>query len=58
MQFDTTQLIPVLPEISLLTLACVVLVVDLFIREEHRIVSYGIAHRSGIGHRTSAPSIG
>ena len=43
MQFDTTQLIPVLPEISLLTLACVVLVVDLFIREEHRIVSYGIA---------------
>ncbi len=43
MQFDSTQLIPVLPEISLLTLACVVLVVDLFIREQHRIVSYGIA---------------
>jgi len=43
MQFDSTQLIPVLPEISLLTLACVVLVVDLFLREENRIVSYGIA---------------
>ncbi|MEW8508840.1 MAG: NADH-quinone oxidoreductase subunit NuoN [Candidatus Thiodiazotropha sp.] len=43
MQFDTTQLIPVLPEISLLTLACLVLVVDLFIRESQRIVSYGIA---------------
>jgi NADH-quinone oxidoreductase subunit N len=43
MQFDSTQLIPVLPEITLLTLACVVLVVDLFIREQHRIVSYGIA---------------
>lgn len=43
MQFDSTQLIPVLPEISLLTLACVVLVVDLFIREQQRIVSYGIA---------------
>jgi NADH-quinone oxidoreductase subunit N len=43
MQFDTTQLIPVLPEISLLTLACVVLVVDLFIRDSQRIVSYGIA---------------
>jgi NADH-quinone oxidoreductase subunit N len=43
MQFDSTQLIPVLPEISLLTLACLVLVVDLFIREERRIVSYGIA---------------
>jgi NADH-quinone oxidoreductase subunit N len=43
MQFDTSQLIPVLPEISLLTLACLVLLVDLFIREEQRIVSYGIA---------------
>jgi NADH-quinone oxidoreductase subunit N len=42
MQFDSTQLIPALPEISLLTLACVVLVVDLYIREEHRIVSYGL----------------
>jgi NADH-quinone oxidoreductase subunit N len=43
MQFDASQLIPVLPEISLLTLACVVLVIDLFIREENRIISYGIA---------------
>ncbi|MES9968492.1 MAG: NADH-quinone oxidoreductase subunit NuoN [Candidatus Thiodiazotropha sp.] len=43
MQFDSTQLIPVLPEISLLTLACVVLVVDLFIRDSQRIISYGIA---------------
>jgi NADH-quinone oxidoreductase subunit N len=43
MQFDSTQLIPVLPEIFLLTLACVVLVVDLFIHEQQRIVSYGIA---------------
>jgi NADH-quinone oxidoreductase subunit N len=42
MQFDLTQLIPVLPELSLLTLACVVLVVDLYIREEQRIVSYGL----------------
>ncbi|MES9862300.1 MAG: NADH:ubiquinone oxidoreductase subunit N, partial [Candidatus Thiodiazotropha sp. 4PDIVS1] len=40
MQFDATQLIPVLPEISLLTLACLVLVVDLFLREEQRIISY------------------
>ncbi|MCU7907209.1 MAG: NADH-quinone oxidoreductase subunit NuoN [Candidatus Thiodiazotropha sp. (ex Epidulcina cf. delphinae)] len=43
MQFDSTQLIPVLPEIFLLTLACVVLLVDLFIRDEQRIVSYGIS---------------
>jgi NADH-quinone oxidoreductase subunit N len=43
MQFDATQLIPVLPEILLLTLACLVLVVDLFIREERRIISYAIS---------------
>jgi NADH-quinone oxidoreductase subunit N len=43
MTFDSTQLIPVLPEISLLTLACLVLLVDLFIREEQRIVSYVIS---------------
>ena len=42
MQFDSTQLIPVLPEIYILTLACVVLVIDLFIKQEHRIVTYGI----------------
>jgi NADH-quinone oxidoreductase subunit N len=40
MHFDSTQLIPVLPEISLLTLACLVLLVDLFIRDEQRIASY------------------
>jgi NADH-quinone oxidoreductase subunit N len=42
MQFDATQLIPVLPEISLLSLACLVLVVDLFLRAEQRIISYGL----------------
>ena len=42
MQFDLTQLIPVLPEIYILSLACVVLVIDLFLKQEHRIVTYGI----------------
>lgn len=42
MHFDTTQLIPVLPEIYILSLACVVLVIDLFLRENQRIISYGI----------------
>jgi NADH-quinone oxidoreductase subunit N len=42
MQFDTTQLIPVLPEIYVLSLACLVLVVDLFLKDSQRIVSYGI----------------
>ena len=43
MQFETPSLVPVLPELYLLTLACVVLVVDLFLKQEQRIVSYGIA---------------
>jgi len=43
MHFDPTQLIPVLPELFILSLACLVLVVDLFLKQEQRIVSYGIA---------------
>ncbi|MBA1445415.1 MAG: NADH-quinone oxidoreductase subunit NuoN [Chromatiales bacterium] len=42
MHFDSSILIPVLPEIFLLTLACVVLVVDLFLKDEQRIITYGI----------------
>ena len=42
MQFDSSQLIPVLPEIYILSLACFVLVVDLFLKDSQRIVSYGI----------------
>jgi NADH-quinone oxidoreductase subunit N len=41
MQFDTTQLIPVLPEIYVLSLACFVLVLDLYLKDHQRIVSYG-----------------
>ncbi|MES9883909.1 MAG: NADH-quinone oxidoreductase subunit NuoN [Sedimenticola sp.] len=46
MQFDISNLIPVLPEIFILTAACVVLVVDLFLKEEQRIISYGITQVS------------
>ncbi|WP_260295018.1 NADH-quinone oxidoreductase subunit NuoN [Sedimenticola hydrogenitrophicus] len=46
MQFDTSSLIPVLPEIFILTAACVVLVVDLFLKEEQRVVSYGMTQIS------------
>jgi len=42
MQFDSSQLIPVLPEIFILSLACLVLVVDLFLKDAQRIVTYGI----------------
>ncbi len=43
MQFETSSLIPVLPELYLLALACTVLLVDLFLKQEQRIISYGIA---------------
>ena len=46
MHFDTAILIPVLPEIFILSMACVVLVVDLFVEEQQRILSYGIAQVS------------
>lgn len=43
MQFDISNLIPVLPEIFILTVACSVLVIDLFLKEEQRVISYSIA---------------
>ncbi len=52
MQFDTSSLIPVLPEIFILSAACLVLVVDLFLKEEQRVVTYGLSQLSlilGIG---------
>ncbi|AKH20334.1 NADH-quinone oxidoreductase subunit NuoN [Sedimenticola thiotaurini] len=42
MQFDTSSLIPVLPEIFILSAACLILVVDLFLKEEQRVISYGM----------------
>ncbi|MEW7978155.1 MAG: NADH-quinone oxidoreductase subunit NuoN [Candidatus Sedimenticola endophacoides] len=46
MQFEMSSLMPVLPEIFILSAACVVLVVDLFLKEERRVVSYGMAQIS------------
>ncbi|MCP3869882.1 MAG: NADH-quinone oxidoreductase subunit NuoN [Gammaproteobacteria bacterium] len=46
MQFDMPSLIPVLPEAFIATMACVVLVVDLFLKQEQRIVTYSIAQFS------------
>jgi NADH-quinone oxidoreductase subunit N len=43
MQFDASSLIPVLPEIFVLSVACLVLVVDLYLKDEQRIISYGLA---------------
>ncbi|MEW8013292.1 MAG: NADH-quinone oxidoreductase subunit NuoN [Candidatus Sedimenticola endophacoides] len=46
MQFEMSSLMPVLPEIFILSAACVVLVVDLFLKGERRVVSYGMAQIS------------
>lgn len=46
MQFEMPSLIPVLPELFLLTMTCVILVVDLFLKEEQRVISYGLAQVS------------
>ena len=43
MQFDASNLIPVLPELFILGVACLVLVVDLYLKDEQRIISYGLA---------------
>jgi len=46
MQFHMSSLVPVLPEVFLLTMTCVILVVDLFLKEEQRIISYGMSQIS------------
>ncbi|MES9878400.1 MAG: NADH-quinone oxidoreductase subunit NuoN [Candidatus Sedimenticola sp. 6PFRAG1] len=46
MQFELSTLIPVLPEIFILSAACLVLVLDLFLKEEQRVISYGITQAS------------
>jgi len=43
MHFEPSTLIPVLPEIFVLTLACAVLLVDLFVTEQQRILTYAVA---------------
>ncbi|MCB1759539.1 MAG: NADH-quinone oxidoreductase subunit NuoN [Gammaproteobacteria bacterium] len=46
MQFEMPSLIPVLPELFLLTMACVILVVDLFLKEEQRVLTYALTQVS------------
>ena len=40
MSFEMPSLLPALPEIFMLTMVCVILVLDLFIDDEHRYVSF------------------
>ena len=43
MQFEMSTFIPVMPEIVMLVAACVVLVVDLFLTERTRLVTYALS---------------
>jgi NADH-quinone oxidoreductase subunit N len=43
MDFDISTLLPVMPEIFLLTATCVILVIDLFLSQQNRIFTYGLA---------------
>ena len=43
MQYNLTTLHPVLPEIFLLSAACLVLVVDLFLSQRTRLLTYGLS---------------
>ena len=49
MEYNLTTLTPVLPEIFLLTAACVILVIDLFLSERTRLLTYGLALAALIG---------
>ena len=49
MSFDYNNLIPVLPEIVLLSVASLVLVLDLFLKQEQRIISYSLAQLGFLG---------
>ena len=40
MSFEAPNIIPAIPEITLLSLACLILVVDLFVEQENRVITY------------------
>jgi len=40
MNFVISDLLPVLPEVFVLTMACVILIADLLIRQNDRLVTY------------------
>lgn len=49
MNFDVANLYPVLPEIFLASMACLILVIDLFLKDGQRGVTYGLAQLTLIG---------
>ncbi len=49
MNFDVNDLLPALPEIFVLSMACVVLIVDLFLTDDNRIISYLLTQLTLLG---------
>lgn len=49
MNIDIPNFAPAIPEIFVITMACVILMVDLFLTDRSRIVSYGLAQLSLVG---------
>ncbi len=49
MKFDVANLYPMLPEIFLASMACLILILDLFLKKEQRLVSYGLTQLTLIG---------
>lgn len=58
MTFDPMHLIPVAPELFLLTAACAILVIDLFLKDEQREVTYILAQIALIGTASLALLVG
>jgi NADH-quinone oxidoreductase subunit N len=49
MSHDVVNLYPVLPEIFLVVMACAILVIDVFLSDQRRILTYGLAQASLAG---------
>lgn len=58
MEFELSTLLPVLPEILLLTAACVILVVDLFLSDRSRLFTYGLSLATLIGAMVAVAWVG
>ena len=49
MDFAFSSLIPIAPEIFVLSAACLILVIDLFVDDEHRVLTYALTQLSLLG---------
>lgn len=49
MNFVAPDFLPVLPELFVLTMACAILVIDVFLDEQHRHISYGLTQLTALG---------